>query len=185
MRWMSFKKWAILLSFISLSPPAVAGSLDPPSGVRKLFELRATGVQIYVCELRREQQNEASFGWAFSRPEAVLLDASGKRAGQHGKGPSWGERAGRHDIRPSWALNDGSQIEGEVTAQKASPQPDAIPWLLLKVISHSGTGKLEPVTFVRRVDTIGGVAPQGGCDSAHAEEEKRVPYNANYEFFGP
>ena len=94
-------------------------------------------------------------------------------------------------------LGDGSSVIGELVAKQPSPEPGSIPWLLLKVKSHGGAGKLDGTNFIRRVDTNGGAEPaagcdaahQGnpdaGCDAAHQGNPERVPYTATYQFFGP
>jgi len=143
----------------------------PPSGARKLFEFRADGVQIYVCKRKDEALKEQNFAWVFDAPEAVLFNADGKQAGTHFKGPAW-------------KLIDGSSVTGEVSAKQPSPKQGSIPWLLLKVKSHQGTGALDAVTIIRRVDTDGGTEPAGGCDTTHTGETVRVPYSATYQFFG-
>ena len=143
----------------------------PPSGARKLFEFRADGVQIYVCKRKDEALKEQNFAWVFDAPEAVLFNADGTQAGTHFKGPAW-------------KLNDGSSVTGEVSAKQPSPKQGSIPWLLLKVKSHQGTGALDAVTIIRRVDTDGGAEPAGGCDTARTGETVRVPYSATYQFFG-
>ena len=143
----------------------------PPSGARKLFEFYADGVQIYVCKPKDEAQKEQIFAWVFDAPEAVLFNADGKQAGTHFKGPTW-------------KLIDGSSVTGEVSAKQPSPKQGSVPWLLFKVKSHQGTGALDAVTIIRRVDTDGGAEPAGGCDTAHTGETVRVPYSATYQFFG-
>jgi hypothetical protein len=145
--------------------------LAPPPETKKLFELSADGVQIYTCKMKDEAHLAQGFVYAFDGPEAVLFDATGKLAGTHGKGPAW-------------TLSDGSSVTGEVLAKQPSPKPGAIPWLLLKVKSHGGAGKLDAVEFVRRVDTDGGAEPADGCDAAHLGATARVPYSATYQFFG-
>lgn len=142
------------------------GSLAPAPDTRKLFEFFARGVQVYVCK-----QKDEAFSWVFEAPEAVLYDAQGKEVGVHAKGPRW-------------TLSDGSSTVGEVIGKEPSPKQGAIPWLLLKTTSHEGSGKLDRVRFIRRVDTDGGAEPAAGCDAAHEGEAARVPYTATYEFFG-
>ena len=141
-------------------------ALAPPAGARKLFEFSADGVQIYICEPK-----DQGLARVFDAPDAVLFDADGKRAGTHAKGPSW-------------TLADGSSIEGELSVKQPSPKQGAIPWLLLKVKSHQGKGKLDAVNYVRRMDTDGGTEPTEGCGAAHKGETARVPYSATYQFFG-
>jgi hypothetical protein len=90
-----------------------------------------------VCKPKDEALKEQNFAWVFDAPEAVLFNADGKQAGTHFKGPAW-------------KLNDGSSVTGEVSAKQPSPKQGSIPWLLLKVKSHQGTGALDAVTIIRR-----------------------------------
>lgn len=167
------REFCAAMLFCAAAGPAVAqAALTPPSGTRKLFEFSADGVQIYTCKPKDEGQKNAAFAWVFEAPEAVLFDEQGKAAGMHSKGPSW-------------TLSDGSSVTGELVAKEPSPKAAAIPWLLLKVASHRGAGKLEGASFIRRVDTDGGAEPDGGCDGSHRGTAARVPYRATYQFFGP
>jgi hypothetical protein len=68
-------------------------------------------------------------------------------------------------------------------ANAPSPDADSIPWLLLTAASHSGEGELARVTSIQRINTKGGRAPTYGCDAAHAGQELRSPYSADYVFF--
>jgi hypothetical protein len=74
-------------------------------------------------------------------------------------------------------------VVGALQQQAASPDPGAIPWLLLKAKSNEGTGTFSKVTYIQRVDTAGGKAPSDGCDQAHADAEARVDYTAYYYFY--
>jgi hypothetical protein len=161
---------AMLLTALSGSAMG-QDALAPPSGARKLFEFSADGVQIYVCKSKDEAQKEPAFAWVFEAPQAVLFDGQGKQAGTHFKGPTW-------------ELSDGSSVTGELAAKQPSPKAGSIPWLLLKVKSHQGTGALGTVSFIRRVDTVGGAEPAEGCDAAQKGETARVPYSATYQFLG-
>lgn len=141
--------------------------LAPPADVKQLLEVNADGVQKYVCTPK-----DQGFAWIFDAPDATLFDAQGRQIGTHFKGPTW-------------KLTDGSEIIGEVVTKQASPDAGAIPWLLLKAKTHQGEGQLAGATFVRRIDTKGGVEPVGGCDAVHKGEVARVGYSATYQFFGP
>jgi hypothetical protein len=39
------------------------------------------------------------------------------------------------------------------------------------------------VTFIQRVNTVGGSAPATGCDATAQGTQLRVPYTASYLFF--
>jgi hypothetical protein len=60
-----------------------------------------------------------------------------------------------------------------------------VPWLLLSATSTAGTGVLTSVTYVQRVNTVGGKAPATGCDSTHAGDNTSVNYTADYFFWAP
>ena len=151
---------------IGLSGGALAeDATAPPKGSASLVELQGDGVQVYACTA-----TDRGFAWVFRGPEAALFDAEGRHVGSHGGGPSW-------------TLADGSSIVGEKIAEAPASEPHAIPWLLLRVKSHAGAGKLAEATLVRRFNTVGGEAPKTGCDAAHAGETARMRYSATYQFF--
>jgi hypothetical protein len=153
---------ALLIGFgaAALAEEATA----PPKGSTSLIELVGDGVQVYSCDA-----TDRGYAWVFRGPEAALFDAQGRQVGSHGAGPSW-------------KLADGSSVIGEKVAEAASPDPHAIPWLLLRVKSHDGTGQLADAAWVRRANTVGGKAPEAGCDPAHAGETARIRYSAVYQF---
>jgi|SRR5271167_111937 len=131
-------------------------------------QLHATGVQVYRCEPAKA--DPARFEWAFKQPEATLFARSGRNVGKHYAGPTW-------------EANDGSKVTGEVIARANSPAPDAIPWLLLRAKTTSGTGIFGAVISIQRLHTVGGAAPAGGCTQAQAGQELRVAYSADYLFY--
>jgi Protein of unknown function (DUF3455) len=153
-----------LISF-SASAQQVPKELLPPANEQVLLQVHAQGDQIYSCKA-----DGAQFAWALKAPEAQLTDKSGKPFGKHFAGPSW-------------EANDGSRITGKAVANAPSPDADSIPWLLVTVASHSGEGVLARVTSIQRINTKGGKAPASGCDAAHAGQEERAPYSADYVFF--
>jgi hypothetical protein len=96
---------------------------------------------------------------------------------------SSGKPLGKHYTGPTWEAADGSKVVGEVVAKHDAPDASAIPWLLLRAKSTSGNGIFSVVTFVQRVQTIGGAPPANGCDSSQSGKESRVPYAAVYRFY--
>ena len=146
---------------------SVPQELQPPPNEQLVVQVHAKGDQIYVCKA-----DGAQAAWTLKAPDAQLFDKDGKAFGKHFAGPSW-------------QANDGSQIIAKAAATVASPEPDSIPWLLLKVMSHSGDGVLSRVTSIQRLNTKGGKAPASSCDTAHVGQEVRVPYSADYLFFAP
>jgi hypothetical protein len=144
---------------------ADAPSLAPPAGARVVLRSIADGVQIYACETAGN-----GFAWVFKAPEALLFDEAGRQLGKHFAGPSW------------QAL-DGSTVTAEVAAKADAPAAGAIPWLLLRAKTHSGTGQFAEIGFVQRVETKGGMAPATGCDAAQQGKEARMRYSATYVFY--
>ena len=142
-------------------PPAI----QAPADQQLYLELRAEGNQIYVC-----RNESAQFSWTLKAPDAQLRDRQGKSFGRHFAGPTW-------------ESNDGSSITGAVVAKMDSDDRGAIPWLLLNVTGHQGNGILSRARSVQRIHTKGGKAPAGGCDAQHLNEELRVPYSADYNFY--
>jgi hypothetical protein len=139
----------------------------PANGVLSQ-QAHGVGVQIYSCRARAD--DAARFEWALKEPEANLFDSAGHKIGRHYAGPTW-EAA------------DGSKVAGEVVARANSPRPNAIAWLLLSAKATSGNGIFKDVRFIQRVRTVGGNAPQEGCNQAAAGAEVRVPYSAEYWFY--
>jgi hypothetical protein len=136
-----------------------------PKGASLLLGSVADGVQIYVCEAKGP-----SYEWVFKAPEASLFDRTGRQIGTHYAGPTW-------------KAMDGSVV-GEVANRADAPTAGAIPWLLLRAKSHDGTGPLATAAFIRRAETVGGIAPTTGCNAAHSGEQARMRYSAVYEFLG-
>ncbi len=142
-------------------PPAVPSpALAVPDGNRLAFSFEAIGVQIYECIAAK---------WVFQAPEANLYNNGDQLAGTHYAGPTW-------------EADDGSKVVGAKIAA-FTPDPTAIPWLLLRAVSHDGDGRMAKVTFIQRLDTTGGLAPSTGCDSSSAGAIARVDYTATYFFY--
>jgi hypothetical protein len=81
---------------------------------------------------------------------------------------------------PTWEWLDGSTIVG-ARVDGRSVDATAIPWLLLRVVSHGPVaGKLTDITAIQRVDTVGGLAPAGTCSAGDTAD---VAYTAKYVFY--
>ena len=169
--WASAALVASMLAACATTPRIdVPANLAAPSGETMVADLYATGVQVYEC--RATTTPAAGFEWTFIAPEATLADASGRQVGTHGAGPHW-------------QAADGSRVEGVVKARADAPDAGAIPWLLLTTKSVGPAGTFSKVTSVQRIATVRGVAPAGGCDTAHLGVRARVPYTAVYRMFAP
>jgi len=153
---------------IVLSASLAAQQVPPPiqpSAKEQLLLVHAKGYQIYSCK-----GDGAQFTWTLKAPDAQLFDTKGKPFGKHFAGPTW-------------EANDGSRVAGKPTANTPSPHTNSIPWLLVNIVSHDGSGVLSGATTILRLNTKGGKAPASGCDALHAGHEVRRPYSADYLFF--
>jgi hypothetical protein len=139
-------------------------TLAVPDGNQLKFFYDAVGVQIYTCSA-----TATGFGWVFKAPEANLYDKHGRAAGIHYVGPTW-------------ESTDGSKV-GAAKVAGFTADPSAIPELLLKAVSHTGEGEMSEVTYIQRLDTVGGLAPTSGCDSGHVGDLSRIDYTATYYFY--
>ena len=134
-------------------------NLQAPAGSKLAYHVYATGVQIY---------HWTGTSWAFDGPSAVLsADAAGRST------------VGIHYAGPTWESVSGGTVVGTVR-QRCTPNPNAIPWLLLSAVSD-GPGVFHRVTFIQRVNTVGGNAPSSPGSVVGAEA--RVPYTTEYFFY--
>jgi hypothetical protein len=134
--------------------------LQVPAGHKVAFYAYAEGVQVY-------RWNGTS--WVFLGPEAVLY-----------AGPEDDDVVGTHYAGPTWETNSGSYVVGAVEI-RCTPNPDAIPWLRLKAVDSDGPGVLDGVTYIQRVNTVGGLAPSEPGELPG--DVARVPYTADYYFY--
>ncbi len=139
--------------------------LQPPAGQELFLKLQGKGDQVYVCKA-----DATPPAWTLKAPDAQLFKD--------------GALFGKHYAGPSWESSDGSKVVGKAAANVPSPDAASIPWLLVNVVSHEGKGVLERANYIQRLNTKGGKSPASGCDAAHAGQEIRVAYSADYLFFG-
>jgi Protein of unknown function (DUF3455) len=168
-RFTSFTLLAAASAILSFSAAAqeVPQQIQPPANEQLVLRVHAKGDQIYTCKA-----DGAQFTWTLKAPDAQLFDKDGKPFGKHFAGPSW-------------EANDGSRVTGKAVANAPSPDADSIPWLLVNILTHDGSGVLSRATTIQRLNTKGGKAPTSGCDASHAGQEVRVPYSADYLFYAP
>jgi hypothetical protein len=149
-------------------PPTVPAAIQVPAGQKVVLDVTGKGVQIYDC--RPSATDPAVNAWTFREPAAVLSGHRGRAVGIHFRGPTF-------------ESFDGSSVLGAVPpVGSVTPDPAAVPWLLLAAASTQGDGVLAGVDFVQRIETRGGLAPTGACDPA-ADATVAVPYRARYVFY--
>lgn len=135
-------------------------NLQAPAGSKLAFHVHATGVQIYSW---------SGTAWVFVAPSAVLsADAGGHST------------VGTHYGGPTWESNSGSTVVGTVF-ERCTVSVSAIPWLSLTAVSSGGPGVFDGVTFIQRVNTVGGTAPTTA--GTFVGQTFSVPYSAEYYFY--
>jgi hypothetical protein len=134
--------------------------LRAPAGNRVSSHAFGVGVQIYTW---------TGTSWSFVSPEALLYADPGDH-----------RLVAFHYAGPTWESLSGSEVVG-TTIHSSTPNPDAIPWLLLGAVSHEGHGSFQRVTFIQRLYTVGGDAPTVPGDIPG--QVARVPYTAQYFFY--
>ena len=141
--------------------PAGCEQLAPPAGHEVAYKVYAVGVQIYRWN---------GTAWAFVAPEAGLFANANYRG-----------MVGTHYAGPTWETNSGSLVvSSATTAIPCTPDPTAIPWLRLTAVTSSGPGILDGVTYIQRINTVGGIRPAAGTVVG---EEARIPYTTEYYFY--
>ena len=141
-------------------PTPLCDKVQAPAGNSVSFHAYAVGVQRY-------RWNGTS--WSFVEPVASLY----ADADFHGK-------VGDHYVGPTWESNSGSNVVA-ARVDGCTPDATAIPWLLLETVSNAGSGVFNSVTYIQRVNTVGGVAPAAPGSTIGAVID--VPYTAEYYFY--
>jgi hypothetical protein len=144
--------------------PAIDPTIKPPTGSKVVGAyVVAAGTQNYPCVVA-DGATTGTYS-ATSTPEAQLIGTGGRV--HHFAGPSW----------------QSERDQSLVTAVKkvgVTPDPTAIPQLLLQVNLHSGTGIMTKVDYINRLYTKGGLTPTSSCT---AGQVAKVPYSAVYVFW--
>ncbi|HEY8185158.1 MAG TPA: DUF3455 domain-containing protein [Pyrinomonadaceae bacterium] len=141
-------------------PSPLCDSLEVSADNRVSHHAYAQGIQMYRWN---------GTAWAFVEPVATLFSD-----------PDYHGKVGTHYLGPTWESNSGSKVLAtKVTG--CTPDPSAIPWLLLQTVSTDGPGPFSSVTYIQRVNTKGGLAPTGPGSLIGTVAE--VPYTAEYYFY--
>ena len=160
----------------TVTPPSVPANIQPPAGNKAFLVGHAEGTQDYVC---------LSTGWASPAygPQATLFDDDYEQILTHFLSRNPDES---NTPRPTWQdSRDSSTVwANQVPGASYTPDPTAIPWLLLqvtgKVAGPTGGDRMTVTTYIQRVNTTGGLRPTGACTEG---AKALVPYTADYYFY--
>lgn len=148
--------------------PSVPDAIAVPAGNK--VSLRAIGAGDLTYECRVKASDAKAFEWVFAGPNAVLSDMNKAAIGKYYGGPTW-------------ELNDGSKVTGKQLAVSPATTAGAIPLQLVQANPSTGNGMLTGVTYIQRLNTVGGVAPALPCDAAKVGSKELVKYQADYVFY--
>ena len=166
-----FAAVALPLSFAAcaatMSVPDVPAAVAVPAGNKPAMTLKGVGLLTYEC--RAKAGTSGAHEWVFAGPDAQLQDMKGMRVGKYYGGPTW-----EH--------SDGSKVTGKQVAV-APGSPGAIPLQLVQTGPAMGSGAFTGVTYIQRVNTMGGVAPAAPCDAGTMGSKQTVGYSADYVFY--
>ena len=139
--------------------PEVPNEIAVDSSANKV-QLHGFGVgfQVYTWD---------GLTWTGPVPDAILFGNGGNIVATHFAGPSW-------------QSTSGSLVVGTVTG-KITKDLTAIPWVRLVPVSTEGPGIFADVTFIQRINTVGGKAPE--TDGTFIGQIAKVPYTADYFFY--
>lgn len=132
--------------------------LAAPAGSVLVLHAYGVGVQIY-------RWNGTS--WGFVAPSATLYADAGNQG-----------IVATHFGGPTWQSNSGGTVVGTVV-NRCPVDPASIPWVSLTGVAD-GPGIFEKVTFIQRLNTVGGNAPS---TPGSLDEVVKVPYTADYLFY--
>ena len=184
---------------------AAAEDITPEQGNHAFLSTRGVGTQGYTCLPTSPGATTASWTVKGARPEATLFQSFFGQDFQvitHFLSPDTNPNQNAPKPLPFGSVTWQSSFDSsKVWAQKVKstpadstnpicPNAGAIDCLLLQSIGSlqgpTGGNTLTKVTFIQRINTSGGSAPDDtdGCGSiANVGNQRLVPYSATYVFF--
>ncbi len=151
------------------SQASLPDTVKVPAGQRVVMETMAAGDITYQCRAKKDMAGQ--FEWVFAGPDAGLKDRSGKVVGKYYGPPA------------TWEALDGSKVTGMQLAVAPNGTGN-IPLQLVKANPAMGMGAMQGVSYIQRVKTVGGVAPQTTCAAVTVNQKQIVKYTADYIFWG-
>ncbi|GGC98299.1 DUF3455 domain-containing protein [Vreelandella lutescens] len=156
----------LIASFSQAALADVPADIQVPDGHSVALETVGVGAITYMCEAK----DDGSLGWVFKGPHAALNDREGNQVGSYYGPPA------------TWEALDGSKVTA--TQLAVSPNGDGnIPLQLVEANPAEGEGAMNGVSYIQRLDTQGGVAPNVDCGTDNEGATAVVTYQADYIFW--
>lgn len=170
---------ALALTLAACSTPGMMGTMKTPDAPAAVtvpaghkVVMMTTGMGDLSYECRAKAGAAGAWEWVFTGPDAVLYDMNKKMVGKYYGGPTW-EAA------------DGSKVGGKQLAVAPSPNAGSIPLQLVQASPAMGNGAMTGISYIQRLNTMGGIAPADACGANSAGMKKTVKYQADYVFYRP
>ena len=188
----------------NVKPPATPPLITPEAGNTAFLVGHAIGTQGYVCLPTSPGASTASWTVNNARPEATLFLSRGGYTFQiitHFLSPNENPKdtaqpvpfgnatwQSSFDTSRVWAAVLGGKSIPASSGEPSCPNTGSIPCLLLETVGSlegpTGGTLLSKTSFIQRLNTNGGSAPDEGCfTSADVGKQALVPYTADYFFF--
>lgn len=185
-----------------VNPPTTPTAITPPRGNSAFFFGHAVGTQGYVCLPTSAGASTVSWTVSAARPEASLFSNSFDRYSEvvtHFLSPNTNPNQFASKPlpfgSPTWQSTfDRSKVWGQrlgsipAGSDQSCPNTGSIACLLLQSAGSeagpSGGNLLAQTTFIQRLNTKGGSAPDTGCSAlSDVGQQTLVVYSADYYFF--
>lgn len=134
-----------------MMPMSMPTTIQVPMGHAVAMETVGVGELTYECRPKKGS-TMGEFEWAFVGPDAMLSDRHGQVVGKYYGPPA------------TWESNDGSKITGKQLATAPAGEGN-IPLQLVKANPTVDTGMMQGVTYIQRLATKGGAAPNDSCNT--------------------
>jgi Protein of unknown function (DUF3455) len=188
----------------NITPPATPTLITPPAGNSAFLVGHAVGTQGYVCLPSVPGASTASWTANAARPEATLFQSPGGQNFQiitHFLSPNENPNDPTRPVpfgNATWQSSfDSSRVWAAVlngnaipasSGEPSCPNSGSIACLLLEAVGAkegpTGGTLLSKTSFIQRLNTNGGSAPNDGCfTSADVGKQALVPYTADYWFY--
>ena len=152
------------------SQASLPAAVQVPAGNRVAMETVGVGDITYQCSAKKDMAGQ--YEWVFVGPDAKLNDRGGKQVGKYYGPPA------------TWEAMDGSKLTAtQVAVAPNTMMAGSIPLQLVKANPAMGTGMMQGVTYIQRVDTRAGVAPATPCAAGNLNAKQVVKYQADYIFY--
>ena len=154
----------------TLIAPETPAAISVPAGNQLVMIAVGSGDLTYECRVKAN--STVAYEWVFAGPNAVLSDKNGMILGKYYGGPTW-------------ESNDGSKVTGKQIAI-APASATAIPLQLVKanaVPNAPAMGAMTDISYIQRLNTMGGIAPTDSCSIDNLGAKKLVKYQADYFFY--